>query len=78
MLDFNKGHGLQGTIDFWDEKEVVTVDNEAKSKEAIEKYREYLVSERNYSDFTINSYISDICEFKDFLTSFNFFSTCWI
>ena len=25
-------------------KEVVTVDNEAKSKEAIEKYREYLVS----------------------------------
>ena len=50
-------------------KEVVTVDNEAKSKEAIEKYREYLVSERNYSDFTINSYISDICEFKDFLSS---------
>ena len=43
-------------------KEVVTIDNEAKSKEAIEKYREYLVSERNYSEFTINSYISDIKE----------------
>ncbi len=25
MLDFNKGHGLQGTIDYWNEKEVLTV-----------------------------------------------------
>lgn len=25
MLDFNKGKGLQGTIDYWSEKEVVTV-----------------------------------------------------
>lgn len=50
-------------------KETIVVDNESKSKEAIAKYREYLLSERNYSEFTINSYISDICEFKDFLTS---------
>lgn len=50
-------------------KEVVAVDNESLSKQAIEKYREYLISERNYSENTINSYINDICEFKDFLAS---------
>ena len=50
-------------------KENIVINNEEKSKEAIAKYQEYLISERNYSEYTINSYISDICEFKDFLTS---------
>lgn len=48
-------------------KEPIVVDNESKSIEAIEKYREYLTAERNYSEYTINAYIDDICEFKDFL-----------
>lgn len=52
-------------------KEVLTVSNETKSNEAIEKYREYLTSERNYSEYTIKGYIDDICEFKDFLASEN-------
>ena len=50
-------------------KEVVAVDNESLSKQAIEKYKEYLISERNYSENTVNSYINDICEFKDFLAT---------
>lgn len=52
-------------------KEVVASDNETKSKEAVEKYKQYLTSERNYSEYTINSYIDDICEFADFLASEN-------
>ncbi len=48
-------------------KETVVIDKEAQSLEAISKYREYLIAERNYSEHTINSYIKDICEFKDFL-----------
>lgn len=50
-------------------KEAPVIDNETKSKEAIAKYQQYLLAERNYSENTINSYISDICEFKDFLNS---------
>ncbi len=45
----------------------IQVDNEARSKEAISSYEQYLTSERNYSELTIKSYISDICEFADFL-----------
>ena len=48
-------------------QETVVVDNEKKSIEAIEKYKQYLSAERNYSEYTINAYIDDICEFKDFL-----------
>lgn len=52
-------------------KEAIILDNESKSKEAIEKYKQYLISERNYSEYTINGYIGDIYEFQDFLTSEN-------
>lgn len=45
----------------------IIVDNEAKAREAISCYEQYLTSERNYSDYTIKSYISDISEFADFL-----------
>ena len=53
-------------------KETVINDNETISLKAIEKYKEYLISERNYSEYTINSYISDILEFKEFLKSEDF------
>ena len=53
-------------------KEVKVVDNETKSLNAIEKYKAYLIAERNYSEHTINSYLSDIIEFKEFLTSEEF------
>ena len=53
-------------------KEVKVVDNETKSLNAIEKYKAYLIAERNYSEHTINSYLSDIIEFKEFLTSDEF------
>ena len=49
-------------------KEEIVIDNEALSKQAIEKYKQYLITERNYSEYTVNSYIDDICGFKDFLT----------
>ena len=35
--------------------------------EQLEKYVDYLKYERNYSDYTINSYESDILEFFDYL-----------
>lgn len=42
-------------------------DYEALSKDAIGIYQQYLTSERNYSENTVQSYVSDICEFADFL-----------
>ena len=36
--------------------------------EQLEKYVDYLKYERNYSDYTINSYKSDILEFFDYLS----------
>lgn len=38
-----------------------------KDTMAIEKYEQYLSSERNYSSYTVKNYITDICEFRDFL-----------
>ena len=38
-----------------------------QSTEALMKYQQYLTSERNYSTYTVNSYINDINEFRDFL-----------
>lgn len=43
------------------------VDYEKKSLEVLRSYEEYLSSERNYSNYTIISYITDINEFKDFI-----------
>ena len=43
------------------------VDNESLSREAIEKYKQYLTAERNYSEKTIESYIGDIKAFIEFL-----------
>ena len=37
------------------------------STDAIMKYERYLTSERNYSSYTVQSYISDINEFRSFL-----------
>ena len=48
------------------------VDLEKKSQEALEKYRVYLDSERNYSINTVESYLSDIKEFNDFLKTEEF------
>ena len=48
-------------------KEEILIDNETLSKQAIEKYKQYLITERNYSEYTVNSYIDDICGFKDLL-----------
>lgn len=42
-------------------------DIEKKSKEAIEKYHNYLSAERNYSPYTISGYLKDIEDFKKFL-----------
>ena len=42
-------------------------DYEKKSIEALDSYKQYLTSERNYSVYTINSYLKDISEFDDFL-----------
>lgn len=50
----------------------IQVDNETKAKEAISCYEQYLTSERNYSSYTIQSYIGDICEFADFLKAEEF------
>lgn len=47
----------------------IKTDYEVMSKDAIAKYEQYLTSERNYSENTVLSYISDICEFADFLRS---------
>ena len=52
-------------------RETVIVDNESLSREAIEKYKQYLVAERNYSEETVKSYIGDIEEFQEFLKSEN-------
>lgn len=49
-----------------------TSKNIDKSKEAIEKYKEYLKVEKNYSPNTVLSYISDIEEFYEYLKSDNF------
>lgn len=49
------------------EKSVDVVDYRQKSDSALLKYREYLTSEKNYSVYTITSYITDIEEFKLFL-----------
>lgn len=52
-------------------RETLIVDNESLSREAIEKYKQYLTAERNYSEKTIESYIGDIEEFQEFLKSEN-------
>ena len=41
-----------------------------KDEEAIEKFKLYLEAEKNSSDYTVISYIKDIEDFKDFLSSF--------
>lgn len=44
----------------------VSVDRTA---EALEKYRNYLLVERNYSPYTVKSYLDDVDDFIDFLKS---------
>ena len=43
-----------------------------KDEEAIEKFKLYLEAEKNSSDYTVISYIKDIEDFKDFLSSNGF------
>ena len=50
----------------------IVSDNRIKDQEAIEKFRVYLEAERNYSEYTITSYIKDIEDFKDFLSGNEF------
>lgn len=42
-------------------------DDEQKCDDAINKYKDYLSAEKNYSPYTISSYLKDIDEFKKFL-----------
>lgn len=48
------------------------IDQSAEDLAAIEKYKNYLDAERNYSEYTVLNYINDIKEFKDFLSSNEF------
>lgn len=43
------------------------IDDDQKCSDVIQKYRNYLSAEKNYSPYTINSYMKDIDEFKQFL-----------
>ena len=43
-----------------------------KDEEAILKFKLYLEAEKNSSDYTVISYIKDIEDFKDFLSSNGF------
>ncbi len=52
MLDFNKGHGLQGTIDYWKEKEVVTLGGH----ESCDDYNNIRIISKNGIDIAILSY----------------------
>lgn len=47
-----------------EETKQVSVD---KTKEALDKYRNYLEVERNYSPYTVQNYLKDINDFKIFL-----------
>lgn len=47
----------------------VTVD---KTEEAIEKFHNYLMVERNFSHYTVNAYIDDVRDFVDFLKEDNY------
>lgn len=49
-----------------------TIDIYQKSNDAIEKYRNYLDFERNYSINTVNGYIKDIEDFSTYLKSEHF------
>lgn len=53
-------------------KVVPVVDIYSKSNEAIEKYRNYLDVEKNYSEYTVNAYVKDIEDFASYLKSENF------
>lgn len=44
-----------------------TYDSASKIKDALDKYRNYLEVEKNYSMYTIQSYFKDINDFQDFL-----------
>jgi len=52
MLDFNKGSGLQETIDYWNEKEVVTLGGH----ESREDYNNIRIISKNGIDIAILSY----------------------
>lgn len=54
-------------------KEVETKEksSEELSREAVLKYKNYLESERNYSENTVSSYLDDIYEYADFLKEEN-------
>lgn len=47
-----------------EDKKQVSID---KTKEALNKYRDYLEVERNYSPYTVQNYMKDINDFKLFL-----------
>lgn len=52
MLDFNRGKGLQGTMDFWDTKEVVTLGGHENK----EDYDDIRIISKNGIDIALLSY----------------------
>ncbi len=50
-------------------KKETKVDIEQKVDESLDKYRSYLIAEKNYSPYTIESYLKDINDFRLFLKS---------
>lgn len=61
-IDINKS--LYGNIQ--------TKDDNKKIADALSRYRTYLEVEKNYSPYTVNSYMKDIDGFKDFLQNENY------
>ena len=48
-------------------KNIATDNNEKKCEEAVQRYHNYLEAEKNYSNYTVQSYLKDIDEFKNFI-----------